>query len=76
MKYEQLVVLLYEYCYREQVRCENDLIQLNNNIGFRRADPLDHLEMILALVRLQRTEEISRDIYRLVAISKGMRYTD
>lgn len=73
-QYEYLTHLLYEYFYRQQIYRENDLVQLTNNISFRRADALDHLEMIMAQVRAQVTTDISRDVYKLVAISKGGRY--
>lgn len=52
------------------------MIQLANNVQFRKADPLDHLEMIMAQVRSQVTTDISRDVYKLVAISKGGRYNE
>lgn len=73
-KYEYLVMLLYEYFYRQQIYRDNDVVQLSNNVQFRKADPLDHLEMIMAQVRAQVTTDISRDVYKLVAISKGGRY--
>ena len=73
-EYEYLVMLLYEYFYRQQIYRDNDVIQLSNNVQFRRADPLDHLEMIMAQVQSQVTSDISQDVYKLVAISKGGRY--
>lgn len=73
-QYEYLVMLLYEYFYRQQIYRDNDVVQLSNNVQFRKADPLDHLEMIMAQVRAQVTTDISQDVYRLVAISKGGRY--
>lgn len=72
--YEYLTHLLYEYFYRQQIYRDNDVVQLSNNVQFRKADPLDHLEMIMAQVRAQVTADISQDVYRLVAISKGGRY--
>ena len=73
---EYLAHLLYEYFYRQQIYRENDVIQLANNVQVRKADPLDHLEMIMAQVRSQVTTDISRDVYKLVAISKGGRYNE
>lgn len=73
-QYDYLVMLLYEYFYRQQIYRDNDVVQLSNNVQFRNADPLDHLEMIMAQVRAQVTADISQDVYRLVAISKGGRY--
>lgn len=75
-QYEYLTHLLYEYFYRQQIYRENDLVQLTNNISFRHADALDHLEMIMAQVRAQVTTDISRDVYKLVAISKRGRYNE
>ena len=72
--HEYLTHLLYEYFYRQQIYRENDLVQLTNNISFRHADALDHLEMIMAQVRAQVTTDISLDVYKLVAISKEGRY--
>ena len=70
MSYDYLITLLYEYFYRQQMERENDLTQLINNISLRRADELDHLEMIMALVRLRCTDAIAQDVYKLVAISR------
>ena len=70
MSYDYLITLLYEYFYRQQMERENDLSQLINNISLRRADELDHLEMIMALVRLRCTDAIAQDVYKLVAISR------
>ena len=72
--YDYLVALLYEYFYRQQIRRENDLIQLTNNVSFRHADALDHLEMIMAQVRAQCVDDTSREVYKLIAISKKGRY--
>ena len=65
---EYLAHLLYEYFDRQQIYRENDVIQLANNVQFRKADPLDHLEMIMAQVRSQVTTDISRDVYKLSLI--------
>lgn len=73
-QYDYLVMLLYEYFYRQQIYRDNDIIQLANNVHFRTADPLDHLEMIMAQVRAQVTADISQAVYKLVAISKGGLY--
>ena len=70
MSYDYLITLLYEYFYRQQMERENDLTQLINNISLRRADELDHLEMIMALVRLRCTDSIAQDVYKLIAISR------
>lgn len=53
---------LYQYMWEQEVRYENDLIQLYNNVTIRKADPLDHLEMIMAIVRLETSRKVFRDI--------------
>lgn len=52
--------------YNIENRLENDIIQLDNNVKYRKADPLDHLEMIMAQVRAQTAHDIFRDILRLM----------
>ena len=63
--------MLYEYCSRQLSRYEDDVIQLSNNVMYRKADPLDHLEMIMAQTRLGAAEKIFADIYFILEISRG-----
>lgn len=56
---------LYEYLWFQEVRDLNYVIQLANNVHFRNADPVDHLEMIMAQARLQKTRELSQDLHRI-----------
>ena len=58
---KQLQVLLQEYMYRESVRLEDDLLTLENNIVVRKADPLDHLEFIMAKTRSSTADKIFND---------------
>lgn len=58
--------------YRKSLRCEDDVTQLHNNVVYREADPIDHLEMIMAQARLAAAEEIFADLRRIIAISRGM----
>lgn len=50
---------------------EEDLHLLKVNMFVRDMEPLDHLEMIMAEVRLATAEKIFRDIGKIVEISKG-----
>lgn len=69
-QYEFLVCLLHEYRLRQLIRYENDVIQLSNNCTYRKADPVDHLEMIMAQTRLATMEKVSADLYRLIELSR------
>lgn len=57
---------LQEYMYRKTIYYENDIQQLSNNVVYRRADALDHLEMIMAQVRLDTSIQIFNDIYKIM----------
>lgn len=56
--------------YRKSLRCEDDVTQLNNNVVYRKADPVDHLEMIMAQTRLAAVEEVFADLRVIIAISR------
>lgn len=64
------LTVLYQYMMSKESRYSNDVIQLGNNVCYRKADPLDHLEMIMAQTRLATAQEIFRDIYRVIRIMK------
>ncbi len=66
-----LETLLQEYMYRKTLRLEDDITQLSNNVTYRAADPVDHLEMIMAQARLASAEDIFADIRVLIAISRS-----
>ena len=53
---------LYQYMYLKELRQENSYIQLENNLGLRSADYLDHLEMILKKHEIEVTNQIFQDI--------------
>lgn len=66
------LTLLYQYFWNKQVRADNDLTQLINNLTLRESDPLDYLEIIMAQTRKAVVEEISREAYILMrAIMEG-----
>lgn len=60
------LTLIYQYLYNKQIWAGNDVIQLCNNIAYRDADPLDHLEMIMAQTRKATIEEVARELYPLL----------
>ena len=60
------LTLIYQYLYNKQIWAGNDVIQLCNNVAYRSADPLDHLEMIMAQTRKATIEEVARDLYSLL----------
>ncbi len=70
-RYELLQQMLFEYGIRQLSRYENDVIQLANNVTYRKADPLDHLEMIMAQTRLGTAEKMFSDLQIVLEISRG-----
>lgn len=53
---------LYLYMNNAQLRIENDLVQLGNNLRYRDVDYLDMLEYILARHRLEVARELFTDL--------------
>lgn len=70
-RYELLQQMLLEYGLRQLARYENDVIQLSNNVTYRKADPLDHLEMIMAQTRLGTAEKMFGDLQIILEISRS-----
>ena len=64
------LTLIYQYLYHKQARAGNYVIQLSNNISYREADALDHLEMIMAQTRLATVEEMSSELYKLLRMMR------
>lgn len=54
------------YMMYEEQRLENDVIQLDNNVMYRKADPIDHLEMIMAQTRLATAQRIFKNIWGML----------
>ena len=67
-KYRLLEKMLCQYLSRITSQYECDVVQLDNNIVYRSADPLDHLEMIMAQTRRATAEKISSDIFTILEI--------
>lgn len=57
---------LMMYLWEEDNRLENDLVQLCNNVAYRKADQLDMLEMIMARTRLEYARVDHRNINRIL----------
>lgn len=62
---------LYQYMYLKEIRLENAYIQLENNIGLRHADYVDHLDMILQKHEIEITNLIFEDIRVILRIIQG-----
>jgi hypothetical protein len=60
------LTVLYQYMMFKEQYYSNDITQLCNNVSYRNADALDHLEMIMAQVRLATAQEIFSDMYKLM----------
>lgn len=63
--------MIYLYLYNKQVRAGNDVSQLAANVSFRDADPLDHLEMVMAQVRKAAIEEVAMELFQLMRDFRG-----
>lgn len=59
---------LYQYMYLKDIRLENAYIQLENNIGLRHADYVDHLDMILQKHEIEVTNQIFSDIRTIIRL--------
>lgn len=57
---------IIEYIFRKAQYYENDLIELNNHMSYRKADPVDHLEMIMAQTRAGTAEDIFADLFQIL----------
>lgn len=47
----------------------NDFVQLCNNVYYREADLVDHLDFIIARVRLQMFAELQSDLKQILQFS-------
>lgn len=57
---------LIAYIFRQSLRYEDDVTELNNRTVYRDADPVDHLEMIMAQTRMATADKIFADIQRIL----------
>lgn len=63
---------LYQYMYLCEIRQENAYIQLENNLGLRSADYVDHLDMILQKHEIEVTNQIFEDVRMILrSMRKG-----
>lgn len=65
------LTILYQYMMFKEQYYRNDSVQLGNNINYRNADPIDHLEMIMAQVRVATAQEIFSDMHKLMRLIKN-----
>ena len=63
---DRVRLYLMEYLYNKENYYYNDVEQLERNVHYRRADPVDHLEMVMAQTRLQTFREVSSDILKIL----------
>ena len=54
--------------YLKEIRLENAYIQLENNIGLRHADYVDHLDIILQKHEIEVTNQIFSDIRTIIRL--------
>lgn len=71
-RYQKLVEWLHAYSYSRIVRLENEIIEFENHVVYRKADPVDHLEMIIALAKLEAAEQDYEAIRSIIDISQGL----
>lgn len=67
-RFEVLQSLLLQYVNRRCLQAEADITQLLNNISLRRADPVDHLEIVMAQVRSSCADQFQSDILKILDI--------
>lgn len=63
---KQMIEVLQQYMYNYHSALERDHRQLNNNVAYRTADVLDHLEFILHLNRRQSIQSVFDDIRKIL----------
>lgn len=59
---------LYQYMYVKVLRQEDAYVQLENNLGLRSADYVDHLDMILQKHEIEVTNRIFQDLRMILKI--------
>lgn len=65
------LTLLYQYMFFKEQFYQNDITGLDNNISYRKADAIDHLEMIMAQTRLATAQEIFSDMHKLMRMIRN-----
>lgn len=68
--------LLAAYLHNYHVVLEDDLVELRNRVRYRCIDPVDCLELILALERLSAFENFSKNVRAILRISKDVEKED
>lgn len=63
--------LISSYIYNNYVRLESNIIQLQNNIRFRRVDVADCMEYICALQEFETFKEVTKHIRILLKLDES-----
>lgn len=72
-RFEVIQSLLLQYANRKCLQAESDITQLLNNLDLRRADPIDHLEIVMAQVRSSCAEQFQSDILKILDIVSNLK---
>lgn len=72
-RFEVLQSLLLQFANRKCLQAESDITQLLNNLDLRRADPIDHLEIVMAQVRSSCAEQFQSDILKILDIVSNLK---
>lgn len=72
-RFEVLQSLLLQYANRKCLQAESDITQLLNNLNLRCADPIDHLEIVMAQVRSSCAEQFQSDILKILDIVSNLK---
>lgn len=64
--------VLSKYLYKNRVRLEDTVKQLQANIRFRRIDTVDCIELMLAQQELETFKEVSKHIRALLKLERSI----
>jgi hypothetical protein len=68
--------LLSAYIYNNYVRLENQVKILQSNVMFRRIDPVDCIELMLATQELETFKEVTKHIRILLKLDESGCFDD
>ncbi|MDE6020973.1 MAG: hypothetical protein K2H01_08275 [Ruminococcus sp.] len=68
MRRREIELLLNYYLHKTQ-HLRNDVTDLSDRYNLRRVDEVDHLESIIAIVRLKAFEEFMADIIQILHLT-------
>lgn len=67
----EFIHMLFSYLVRMDGKFTNELLQLEENLQFRRGDPDTWLQLILAYSASETFDQIERDFYKVLEIFRG-----